>query len=203
MPKTTVDRLWEIAAVREEEGRQRLQHLLDDRQQQPQEKQCANAQACAAQRVPDVRIRVVDDALDHGEDDADERAAADGEPEHHRRLVAIHLRLVEVDQVEDRDEKYRNEDRRRDQPGDVKHQDARQADREPPPKLVNLGVAEVGKQRREDGGLDDVLPGMGRVAVHAGLRIGQLSGRPLVCSAAGAEHPVRDVVGAVVASHGR
>ena len=71
-------------------------------------------------------------------------------PRSRRRLVAIDLRLVEVDEVEDRHEERGHEDGRGDQAGEVQDQDAGQARDESPSKLMDLVVSEVRKQRGDD-----------------------------------------------------
>ena len=69
---------------------------------------------------------------------------------------------------------------------------------------MDLALAEVRKQSCENRWLEDVLGRMRRVAMDPRLGIGaELRLRALVRSAAGAEHPVGHVVGAVVAAHGR
>jgi len=197
-----VDRLREIGAVRKEQRREGLEDLLHHRHQESEEEQSANADAGSVQRVADSLVGVVDDPLEHRDHDPDDRSAADGETQHEGGLVAIDLRLVEVDQIQDRDQEDRDQDGRGDQARDVEDEDAGQADGESPPKLVDLGVAQVRKQGGEDRWLDDVLGRVGRVAVHAGLRRGRLRDLSLVRAAAGAENAVRDVVRAVVAAHG-
>src|SRR4029077_18691825 len=102
---------------------------------------------------------------------------------------------------QDRDEEDRDQDRCADQPGGVEDDDDGRADHEGPPELVDLGVAEVRKDGREDRRLKHVLGRMSGVAMLALPGVTALTGRSLVRSAAGAEHAVRYVVRAVVAPH--
>ena len=194
--------LGKVGAVRKQDRRQGLERLLHDRDQQPDEKQRAGADPRVAQRVADTGIRVVDGAFDQCQDESHHGAAADRESQHGRRLVAIDLRLVEIDQVEDGDEERRDEDRGRDEPGDVKDEDAGQPGRERPAELMDLVLAEMRKQGRENRRLDDVLVRVGGISVFAFLGVADLRRRPLVRAATGAKHAVRNVVGAVVAAHG-
>ena len=145
-----VDRLRKVEPIRQEQRRQRLQRLLHDRHQQTQEQQRANAGADVGQRVAHRRIGVEDRTLDQRQDQADHGAAPDREAEDDRRLVAIDLGLVEVDQVQDRHQEGRDQDRRGDQPGEVQDDDPREADRERPAELVDLVLAEVREQRGEN-----------------------------------------------------
>jgi hypothetical protein len=162
-----------------------------------------DAQAGAAQRIADVGVRVVERALDDGDDEAEHHASADREAKDRRRLVAVNLGLVQVDQVQDGNKEDRDEDRGRDQAGDRQDEDAGQADDEGPAELVNLLVAEVREKGGEDRRLHDMLVWMSGISVPAGLRVADLPSRSLVRSAAGAEDAVGNVIGAVVAAHGR
>ena len=138
-----------------------------------------------------------------GDHDAGDHTSADGEAEHNRGLVLVDLRLVQVDQVEDRDEERRDEDGCGDQTRDVEDEHAGQADDERPAKLMDLVVAEVRKQGRDDGRLGHVLGGMRGVAVLARPGVAELVGRALMGPAARAEDAVRDVVRAVITPHKR
>src|SRR6266550_3434686 len=198
----TIHGLRKVTAIWKKERRQRFESLLHDWDEDSDEKQRARADARIAKRVAYARVRVGQPPLDQSKDEPDQRSAADREAEHDRRLVAIHLRLVEVDQVQNRNEKRRDKNRGRDEARHVQDEDAREPSREPPAELVDLVLAEMGKQRRENRRLDDVLAGMSGVAVLARLGVAYLSRGSLVRAATGAEHAVRDVVGAVVAAHG-
>ena len=145
----SIDRLRKVGPVGHEQRRQWFQRLLHYRHQKAEEKQRADVNGCAAQRVAYARERVVGDALDQSEHQTQNGAAADRESEHRGRLVAIDLRLEEVDQVQDRYEESRDEDRGGDQPGDVQDEDPGDADRERPSELMDLALAEVRKQGRE------------------------------------------------------
>ncbi len=64
-------------------------------------------------------------------------------------------------------------------------------------------MAEVRKDRGEHRRLGDVLTGMGRIPVLAGLRIAELLRGALVGATASTEDAVWNVVRAVVTAHGR
>jgi len=106
-----IDRLGEVGAVGQEECRDGFERLLDHRDQQPQDQHTADADARPAKRAGEVLEGVVDHALEEGDDDAYDNAAPDRESEHDRRFVAVDLSLVQIDQVQDRDQEGRDQDR--------------------------------------------------------------------------------------------
>jgi hypothetical protein len=55
--------------------------------------------------------------------------------------------------------------------GQIKKKDAGQSDGERPPEFMDLVVTEVREQRRENGGLHDVLVRMRSVAMQARFRV--------------------------------
>ena len=197
-----VDRLREIGAVGQEEGWNRFERLLDQRHDQAEDQHRADAHARGSKWIRRVEERVVDHPLEQRHHDADHDPAADGEPEHERGLVAVDLRLVQVDQIKDGDQERRDEDRGGDQPRRIEDGDAHEAGDEGPPELMDLVLAEVRKQRREHRGLRHVLARVGRVAMHTRLRLAGFQGLPLMGSATRAEHTIRGVLSAMVAPHG-
>src|SRR2546421_420963 len=182
--------------------RERLERFLDDGNEETDKEQRAGADPRVPKRVADAGIWVVDGPLDQCQNQSDRRAAADGESKDRRGLVSIDLRLVQIDQVEDGDQKCRDENRRGDEPRDVQDEDAGETGRESPAELVDLVLSEMRKERRENGRLDDVLIRVSRISVLAFLGVADLRCRPLMCTATGAEHAVGNVVCAVVATHG-
>ena len=187
-----VDRRPELRQHTQKQCRDWHHDELNDREDDPvaDDRQAGRAQAPADDPFRNDRDR-----------DPQDDAAAERRSEHQRRFLAIHLRLVEIDDVQRRHQEDRDQHGCGDETGCGEHHDEGEPQQERPAEFLELPLPEVREECREDRRLRDVLTRVRREMMGTLLSRYAVVSQPLMRTAVGAEDRVGHLLAAVVARH--